>query len=434
MNPDTARQLSETLSGCLDVQAPVAVRAIDVEVGLELAQLPPSRSGKPYQHLAVLLRRGGWPLGWASVPVSADGNVSPEALAMLADAAPTGTQTVDDRPAMRAGDIELDCSANGNTRAAGALLTVVVATCANDESVVRCVEEIRASSAGPFEVIVVENRPAHSTVRQTLAERFPDDQRIRCVTESRPGLAPARNAGLAAASGEIVAFTDDDVVVDSAWIAAIRAAFDAQPDVACVTGLILPFELETSAQLLVEQFASFGKGFAARVYSLDDPPVDQPMFPYTAGYFGSGANMAFRTDVIRRMGGFDPVLGTGTRARGGEDLDICIRLLHAGHTLAYDPRSIVWHRHPDSADGLRRRAFDYGVGLGAMLSKQMLTGPNRWRMLSLVPQGLRYFVDPRSRKNALRSAIFPRKLSLLEQAGLLYGPVAYLTSRMKAYR
>jgi GT2 family glycosyltransferase len=416
------------LSECLtDAEAPIAVRLLDVESDMDVLRLPPSRSGEPYSRLLVLLRQGGYPLGWIALPVSPTGEVS---LAVLAETfspsaeAPVGAADVLGAPY---GD-------SMPTSAMEPLLSVVVATCANAESVVRCVEAICSNVAGPCEVIVVENRPACSTVERTLGERFRGDDRVRYVEEHRPGLARARDAGLHAACGDLVAFTDDDVLVDPTWVPAIRAAFAATPEVDCVTGLILPLELETPTQLLVERFAGYGKGFVPRVYSQDKAPPDQPLFPYTAGYFGSGANMAFRTRALRDLGGFDPVLGTGTRARGCEDLDICIRVLHAGGRLAYEPRAIVWHRHPDTHAHLRRRAFDYGAALGAMLTKHILTGPNRWAIVSRVPQGIRYYTDPKSRKNAARGPVFPRSLTLLERAGLLYGPIAYLASRFEARR
>ncbi len=410
------------LSECLDGEAPIAVRLVDVESRMDVLRLPLSRSGEPYRRLLVFLRHAGNPLGWIALPVSPDGEVSLEVLAeafgLPAEAPVSATDALGE-----------PCSNSTPISAMESLLSVVVATCANAESVIRCVEAIQASVAGPFEVVVVENRPACSTVERALEERFPGDERIRYVEELRPGLSWARNAGLRAARGDLVAFTDDDVLVDPAWVPAVRAVFAATPEVGCVTGLILPLEIETPTQLLVERFASFGKGFVPRSYSLDTPPPDQPLFPYTAGYFGSGANIAFRTGVLKNLGGFDQVLGTGTRARGGEDLDICIRLLHAGGRLAYEPRAIVWHRHPDTQARLRQRVFDYGVGLGAMLSKQILTGPGRWAIVSRAPQGIRYYTDPESRKNAMRDSTFPRSLSRLERAGLLYGPVAYLASR-----
>jgi O-antigen biosynthesis protein len=410
----TPTTLFRTLPECLDGETPIAVRLIDIEQGATELRLPISSRGNPYRRLLVLVRRSGYPVGWVALPVSPDGMVSLDALSSAANPAAELT----DSPAKVGAE---------------QLASVVVATCANAESVVRCVEAIQSNAGGPCEVIVVENRPACSTVEWALRERFGGDEQVRYVEERRPGLSSARNAGLRAARGEIVAFTDD-VVVDPAWLPAVRAAFAATPEVGCVTGLILPLELETPAQILVERFAGYAKGFLPRIYSLDKPPPDQPLFPYTAGYFGSGANMAFRTRALRDLGGFDPVLGTGTRARRCEDLDICIRVLQAGSRLAYEPRAIVWHRHPDTDAGLRRRAFDYGAALGAMLTKHILAGPNRWSIVSRVPQGIRYYTDPASRKNAARGPMFPRSLTRLERAGLLYGPVAYLASRFETWR
>jgi O-antigen biosynthesis protein len=420
------------LAQCLEGRAPIAIRALDVDSGVDTLRLPASRSGAPYSRVLVFLRRGEDPLGWISLPAPADGEVSLDGLAEMLDARA-------ERPPAEALPRADDGSgaAHGGAApeaAAPSLLSIVVATCADAEQVVRCVDAIQSHATDPYEVVVVENRPARSTVARVLQERFGDDERIRYVEERRPGLACARNAGLRAARGELVAFTDDDVLVDAAWVPAIRRAFAAAPEVGCVTGLILPLELETPAQLLIERFASYGKGFLPRIYSLEKPPPDQPLFPYTAGYFGSGANMAFRTATLRNLGGFDPVLGTGTRARGGEDLDVCIRVLNAGVRLAYEPRAIVWHRHPETGAHLRRRAFDYGTALGAMLTKQILSGPNRWGIVSRVPRGARYYTDPESRKNAARGPAFPRSLTRLERVGLLYGPIAYFASRLGARR
>jgi GT2 family glycosyltransferase len=408
--------LSHTSIECLDEQTPVAVRVIDLEHCPSELQLPLSGRGDVYRRLLVLARQDSYPLGWCSFPVGSDGTVSLEGLA-------TGPMEVGPADNARAPAFETQ-----------SLISVVIATCADPETAIRCVEAIQSAASGSYEVIVVENRPAHSTVRHTLEECFGEDRRVRYVEEHRPGLACARNAGLRAAQGELVAFTDDDVVIDPAWLPSIRSTFAANPQVDCVTGLILPLELETQTQLLVERFAGYAKGFLPRIYALEQPPPDQPLFPYTAGYFGSGANMAFRTAALRSLGGFDPCLGTGTRARGCEDLDICIRVLNAGSRLAYEPRAVVWHRHPDTHAHLRQRAFDYGAALGAMLTKHLLTGPNRWGMISRVPQAARYYTAPESRKNATRGDAFPASLTRLERAGLLCGPLAYLASRLGALR
>lgn len=413
---NSSQSVSGALSGRLD-GAPVAVRVVDVDGAADHLDLPVSPSGQEYQGVVALLRRGGAPLCWIALPVSSGGRVS-----------------LKDLPVPESDTAAVDATQPDRGELEDALFSVVVTTCADAAGVIRCLERLCSSSTGPFEVIVVENRPEGSEVERALRERFAGDHRIRYVEEHRPGLSRARNTGLRIAQGQIVAFTDDDILTDEGWMAAVRAGFARDSDVDCVTGLILPVELETTAQMLVERFAGFGKGLVPRVYSLEAPPADQPLFPYTAGHFGSGANMAFRTEVIRRLGGFDPALGTGTPARGGEDLDIYIRLLYAGGRLAYEPRATVWHRHPDTQARLRSQVFSYGVGLGAMLTKQLARGPERMAMLGRSPSAFRYLLDPTSRKNAGKGSHFPRYLDVFERMGLLLGPLAYMRSLRRAHR
>jgi GT2 family glycosyltransferase len=415
-----------TLPECLSAPTPIAVRAIDVEGPFEELQLPPSASGAPYRTLLGLVRRGGLPLGWATLEVSTAGRVEVDEIASTVGDAENAYSISHLGPATTREHRHPGSSED--------LLSVVVSTCADVFSTLRCIEAIRQGDTGPCEIVIVENRPTGSTVRRALNDRFGADESIRYVEETRPGLSSARNAGLRVARGDLIAFTDDDVIVDPQWARSLRRAFALGHEVECVTGLILPLEFETPTQHLVEQFASYAKGFVPRVYALDRPPSDQPLFPYAAGHFGSGANLAFRTGALRDLGGFDPVLGTGTAARGGEDLDIFIRVLQSRSLLAYEPRAMVWHRHPDTEAKLRRRAFDYGAALGAVLTKQFARGPSRLRILSLAPRGARYFLSPGSRKNAGRDRGFPRALVALELAGVLYGPIAYVVSLARARR
>ena len=93
-------------------------------------------------------------------------------------------------------------------------------TCANPGPLERCLRSILRSEYDDFEVIVVENRPRSADTARMLVERFARESRLRYVEEPRPSASLARNAGLASAEGEIVAFTDDDVVVDPLWLRA----------------------------------------------------------------------------------------------------------------------------------------------------------------------------------------------------------------------
>ena len=101
----------------------------------------------------------------------------------------------------------------------------------------------------------------HRAVRRAVRR-----QGVIYVREDRPGASAARNRGLVEASGAIVAFTDDDVLVDPHWIRALVDCFDRNPDVACVTGLVVPAELETPAQVWFERYGGFNKGYEAQLF------------------------------------------------------------------------------------------------------------------------------------------------------------------------
>jgi GT2 family glycosyltransferase len=403
-----------------NLSEPSAVRSLDISAGFEQLRLPRARSGEPYRALAALVRQAATPLGWIDLPVPATGVVPAAALRSAFEfqlARPEALAAAGTEPQPAAEHAE------------SSLVSVIVTTCADPAASVPCVRAVIAAASGSFEVIVVENRPAGSSVAAALAQAFAGDERVRYVEEPRPGLSRARNTGLLQARGEIVAFIDDDVTMDPHWFESTRAAFGRRPDAACVTGLILPLEFETPAQLIIQRMAAFEKGFAPRVYSITDPPADQPLFPYTAGFFGSGANMAFRRSPLQTLGGFDAALGAGSVALGGEDLDIYIRLLLSGRTLVYEPGAIVWHRHPETAARLPRQALHYGIGLGAMATKQLLTSDDRRDMLGRVPSGLRYLLSSDSRKNSVKGEDYPRRLEWLERLGLVLGPISYLRSR-----
>jgi O-antigen biosynthesis protein len=394
--------------------APAAVRRLELRSGFAPLDLGRAPDGRRYASLAALITDGDAPVGLVVVPAPS-GRVTPEALSEAIE------RQVDRAAAPLAA--VLDGPASSSAR-----MSVVVTTCNSPRPLMRAIDSILAAGGEAIEVIVVENRPRGSTVAPALADRFPGDRRLRYVEEPSPGLSRARNAGLAACSRELIAFTDDDVVVDERWTDRLVNGLAALPDAAAVTGLILPLQLETDAQVALERYATFGKGFRTIVFHAD-APGDDPLFPYGAGAFGSGANAAFRADALRAIGAFDPSLGAGTPARGGEDLDIFIRVLLAGQAILYEPSAIVWHEHPRTPQRLRRQAFGYGMGLTAMLAKHLARGPDRMGIVRRVPAGLAHLVAPSSRKNQGKGRGYPRYLDAIELAGMAVGPIGYARSR-----
>jgi GT2 family glycosyltransferase len=309
-------------------------------------------------------------------------------------------------------------------------VSVVVATHDRPASLAACLRSLLSLDYPNYEIIVVDNAPRTSATADVVRHTYGAVAHVHYVREDRPGGAWSHNRGLKDVKAPLVAVTDDDVVVDRHWLAELVKGFSVAENVACVTGMIFPTELETPAQLWIEQYGGFGKGFTRRVFDLVGHRPKNPLFPYAAGAFGSGANMAFRTSVLRALGGFDPVLGAGNVACGGDDLAAFFQVITAGYTLVYEPAAIVHHRHHRNYDELRQQMYGYGVGLTAYLTKSLVDQPGLLLdVAARIPHGLVYALSSRSPKNMRKLVDYPRELTTIERKGMLYGPYAYLRGR-----
>ncbi len=249
-------------------------------------------------------------------------------------------------------------------------LTVVIATRNRPESLRRSIRGVVAGEHPAVTVVVVDNDPPDDATADVVAEFA--DHGVRYVREPRRGLSVGRNRGLREARTALVAFTDDDTEADPGWAARIAGAFAADPQLACVSGPVFGARLDTEQELAAERALVWSRGFERRRYSLDDPPADSAIFPFSPGLFGIGANFAVRIADARAVGGFDEALGAGAPTRGGEDCEFMVRLVLAGRVVAYDPAAYVWHHHRSSAAELQGQMRGYAMGLGAFLTKVAL--------------------------------------------------------------
>jgi GT2 family glycosyltransferase len=304
--------------------------------------------------------------------------------------------------------------------------TVIVCTRDRPRELSVCIESLLRMTHEHFDVVVVDSAPTSAATKETV-ERYAGERiSVRYVRENEPGLARARNRGVTVATGAHLAFTDDDVRVDAAWLSELTAALD--PGVACATGLSLPAELETRPQVWFEEFGGFGKGYDRRVFDRDSHRHIEPLYPYKVGWFGSGLNMAFEANALRALGGFDERLGAGTRVQGGEDLDAFLRVIAGGGRLVYEPRALVWHYHRRDVEALRRQLHGSGAGLSAVLLKRVLDPATRRDVLTRAWEGFRYLLAPSSPKNQGKSRGYPRSLTLAELTGVAAGPFLYAAS------
>ncbi|KAA0104661.1 glycosyltransferase family 2 protein [Mycolicibacterium sp. P1-5] len=254
-------------------------------------------------------------------------------------------------------------------RRSAEMLHVTVVMCTRDRTdlLKSAVASVLAADYPDFDVLVVDNAPRTDATREYVTNLA--DNRVRLITEPIPGLSRARNTGLLAATGNIVAFVDDDVVVDRGWLSALVNGFTYGVSVACVSGMVPAGELRTPAQAYFENRAGWTESAQLRIFEWSHAPRDVPLFPFEVRHYGTGANFAVDRQAVMSLGGFDERLGAGTKASGGEDIDMFFRILRSGRQLVREPGAIAWHRHRASADDLRAQTRGYGLGLGAWLAK-----------------------------------------------------------------
>jgi glycosyltransferase involved in cell wall biosynthesis len=340
----------------------------DIEVTQPLTDLPlgPTDSG-----VAITLRRKGVPIAFwmqerSGGSVVKAGDVAERAAAEAA----SGIL----REALRE---EL---MGGHARQAVPSLTIAICTRNRPDGVQKLLESLSRLSVPPaapparssMEILIVDNAPSDDRTRD-LVSQWPE---VSYVREPRPGLNFARNRALREARGEILAFLDDDVVVDRGWLEGLCDAWNTNRDATAFTGQVLPMELETDAQVVFEKRGGFRRGFERVRYGRVSP--GDPLYPGGAGNFGAGANMAFTTDVLRALGGFDEALDTGADVPGGGDLDLFYRTIRAGHALVYEPRCLVFHQHRRDMAALRQQyERSWGLGFMCYLTKCLKTDPER---------------------------------------------------------
>ena len=285
-------------------------------------------------------------------------------------------------------------------------VSVVVPVRNGERTIEACVTSILGGDhpATRREVVVVDNGSTDRTAE--IVRRLP----VRYVHEPVRGRSHARNRGIAASAAPIVAFTDADCVVSDGWLRELVAAFD-DDDVSAVAGEVLADPPCTPSQ----------RYMAARKPRWQHAALTSPR-PYAVT-----ANVAFRRDVLGRIGGFDPQFPTG------EDQDISWRLLQAGLLLRYAPAAVVFHRHRAGAWDFFTQQLGWAHGSWRLHSRYDLPGGvlaqggQRRSLLELTARCLRARRSP-ARAVPAAAAHAPVFDLLREVAWRLAGAHAALTS------
>ncbi len=326
-------------------------------------------------------------------------------------------------------------------------ISVVVPTRDRPDSLASCISSLASLAYPHYEIVIVDNAPTTSATAELVQQLASSHPQLRYVREDQPGISSARNRGMVEAQGAILAFTDDDVVVDKHWLTRFAQTFASSEEIACVTGYTLPRELQTPAQLWFEDaswITEDGGSNATFTPRLFDKRTGYQHL-YRGSLYGHGANMAVRTDFLRSIGGFDLSLGTGTPTKGGEDLALFLHVVMHNKCLAYEPTALVHHLHRRDYADLRKQMYGYGVGFTAYIVHALRRYPGLClALLTKVPyELLALALKPKTQKTQVvsaqtgaeakikgikKSTLYPKDLTTTQIKGFLYGPFAYIQS------
>jgi len=309
---------------------------------------------------------------------------------------------------------------------------------ANDISVIICaysegrwddliasVGSVQQQTLPPREIIIViDHNPR-------LLKRVEEQVSGAIVVENSEicGLSGARNSGIAAAAGKVIAFLDDDAIAMPNWLKSLSESFSDAQVLGC-GGAVMPLWLEETPAWLPEEFywvvGCTYRGMPESVGSMRNP---------------IGANMCFRREVFESIGGFRSGIGRiGRRPLGGEETELCLRIRQywAEDRLMYQPGAKVLHRVPSDRVCLRyfcERCFGEGLSKAAVTRCIELKGSlaTEWKYsIDTLPKGVvRGLVDGLIRLDGtglLRVGAIVVGL-LLTIAGYVVGSIAYCRSK-----
>lgn len=298
-------------------------------------------------------------------------------------------------------------------------VSVVICTRNRPAHLEKCLQRLQEQYCLPGEIIVVDNAPDNDETR-LVAEAF----HVRYVREDRPGLDVARNTGARRARSAIVAYTDDDTLPDRYWVYRVHETFNDET-IAGMTGLVIAASLNTEAEVIFEKFWPFNRGYIEKTFgdqffrsSLHcAPPVWQ---------IGAGANMAFRKALFEEVGYFDERLDVGAAGCSG-DSELWYRMLACGFTIRYNPMAVVYHRHRNSIQGLRKQLYGYMRGFTVAILIQYQRFGHRGNLRHLFKVLPPYYLS--LLKKGFPHYPFQYKTLFAELRGILSGFVYFIRHR-----
>ena len=230
-----------------------------------------------------------------------------------------------------------------------------------------------------IEIIIVDNNSTDAT--HEVVQRFKNTSKctIQYIFEKKAGKSYALNHGLKRAQGDIIAFTDDDVVIPRTWLKEINTFFLEHPECSGIGGKVLPIWPEIIPEWIFlkdKPIRSFGPivihNYGDKVIRYTEdicPPI--------------GSNMAFRKYIFEKYNSFDTKVGKSSSSNGGEDTELCLRLRRNGEKLYFVPQIVIFH--PVEKERLTKHYFRTWFYNSGRVTVRLETIPNGTLCILYVP-------------------------------------------------
>jgi glycosyltransferase involved in cell wall biosynthesis len=235
-------------------------------------------------------------------------------------------------------------------------VSVVVCTYNGAATLEQCLRSLLALNYPDYEVIVVDDGSTDHT--RGILERF---RSVRAIHQENLGLSTARNVGLQAATGEIVAYTDSDCFADPDWL----------------THLVHQLQCTDAAAIGGPNLTPNDGRLAACMAACPGQPTHVLESDQLAEHI-PGCNMAFHRDALEQIRGFDPQF-----CKAGDDVDVCWRLQQAGKWITFAPGAFVWHHRRQGPRAYLKQQAGYGEAEALLQFKHPerfnRRGESKWR-------------------------------------------------------
>jgi O-antigen biosynthesis protein len=236
-------------------------------------------------------------------------------------------------------------------------ISVVVCSYNGGRTLEPCLTSLLQIDYPNYEVILVDDGSTDNT--QAIAKEFP---KVKYIQQRNMGLSVARNVGLKAAKGDVIAYTDSDCMADEDWLYYLAGTFE-QGDYVAVGGP----NISPPAQSWAQACVAASPGQPSHVLITDSEAEHIP-----------GCNMAFRRWALEAIGGFDPEY-----RKAGDDVDVCWRLINQGYRIGFSPSAIVWHHRRFSISAYFKQQEGYGEAEALLRFKHFVyfgpTGSAKWK-------------------------------------------------------